>query len=344
MEHPVSIPAEARRFGFWRRLIAAFLDGLVLFAAGLAVTFPFADQLMELGQGARVIGFAVSLLYFGILNSSLGGGATIGKRICGLRVVRRDGKTISLFRALLRTVIYLMPFYLNGIDLTFLHLPAQQMNVALVADTAIIFGGGCAIVYLYLFNARTRQSLHDLVAGTFVVRRDLVDEPIAATIRPLHVVIVSLWFLVFIAGVPLAGKYLGDYQPRWNSIIPNYETLFEVADLARAEPDVRNANATENTTYAYVNGKTQRSTALGITVFVRHRPANPDAVIESVAKRILAKKPDILGCERLTVTVKWGYDIGIGSYWDGKAATHTPAEWRAKWQPPKKQVAPPPKK
>jgi len=114
--------------------------------------------------------------------------------------------------------------------------------------------------------------------------------------------------------------------------------------LALAEPDARNANATETTNYLYVDGKTQRSTDLGITVFMRHRPANPDAVIKSVAKRILAKKPDILGCERLSVTVKWGYDIGIGSYWDGKAETHTPAQWRARWRPAKEQIAPLPKK
>ena len=340
MEHSALPVRIAPSFGFWRRLIAASVDVLILGAVGLAFTIPFADTLMELGHKGRIIGFVASLFYYGILNSKLGGGATIGKRLLGLRVVRRDGRMISPLRAILRTVVYLLPFYTNGVDFSFLHLPAQQMTVFLVADCAVIFGGGGAIFYLYLANRNTRQSLHDLVCGTFVVRSELVETPIVNRVRSVHLVVVSVWFLIVIAGVSLGSRYLGDFSPL-KSIVPEYDTYIELADVALSEPDVGNATAGTNTTVWYVNGKVSRSTSLVITVWTSRTPQNWQVIADGVAKRILAARPDNFGEQNLTVFVKWGYDIGVVTYSNGKSLTYTPAEWRERWKATEKNLKAP---
>src|SRR5207244_10096616 len=58
----------------------------------------------------------LALLYFVILWSPLGGGKTVGMRIYHLRVVRTDGRPLSLPRAFLRYVgLFLMQLSLVGV-------------------------------------------------------------------------------------------------------------------------------------------------------------------------------------------------------------------------------------
>ena len=66
----------------------------------------------------------------------------------------------SVLRFILST-----PFLLNGAAL----LDAILFSFFAYILSLLVFGGLFSVFYLYLFNRRTRQSLHDLVAGTFVV-------------------------------------------------------------------------------------------------------------------------------------------------------------------------------
>jgi hypothetical protein len=63
----------------------------------------------------------------------------------------------------------------------------------------ILFGFGGAIVYLYVFNRRTQQSLHDLVVGTFVTRAFPHGKVVGSIWRP-HLIMVGLW-LVAVIGI-----------------------------------------------------------------------------------------------------------------------------------------------
>ena len=56
-----------------------------------------------------------------------------------------------------------LPFFLNGV------FTDRPWLGELAVFVVFVWGG--AIVYLFLFNRRTRQSLHDLICGTFVVRK-----------------------------------------------------------------------------------------------------------------------------------------------------------------------------
>ena len=52
--------------GFWRRFFAFFIDSLILSIAGFVLGFIFFDYFVAIGTFGRLIGFAISLLYFGI--------------------------------------------------------------------------------------------------------------------------------------------------------------------------------------------------------------------------------------------------------------------------------------
>jgi uncharacterized RDD family membrane protein YckC len=88
--------------GFWRRIGALFIDSLVLGILGSVIGLFLEDTFVQLGGWGRLIGFAVSITYFGVMNSSLSNGQTIGKKILNIRVVDSSNSTISLPKSFVR--------------------------------------------------------------------------------------------------------------------------------------------------------------------------------------------------------------------------------------------------
>ena len=141
----------------------AFLIDYIVLASIVAFSTLIARLL---GGGARLAGGAVETagfmvaLGFSVLNFVLltaWRGQTIGKWATGLRIEQMDGRDLSVVRALLRHLI--------GYPLSFLTLGLGFLVAA--------------------FNAQGR-ALHDLVAGTVVVRNLATRRPTASarTRRP----------------------------------------------------------------------------------------------------------------------------------------------------------------
>lgn len=101
--------------GFWRRIFAFVIDCLLLGVVGWMLGAIFFDVLARMGSYARLIGFAIALAYFGIGNSRLGSGQTLGKRLLGLRVVDGHHAILSLPRSLARYVVLGIPFFVGGL-------------------------------------------------------------------------------------------------------------------------------------------------------------------------------------------------------------------------------------
>jgi uncharacterized RDD family membrane protein YckC len=76
--------------------------------------------------------------YFAFMNSLVGG--TAGKRFLGIVIVGKDGKRIGLLVSTLRTAAFFVLGALFGLD------------------------------YIYYFINRDRRCLHDVIAGTNVMR------------------------------------------------------------------------------------------------------------------------------------------------------------------------------
>ena len=136
--------------GFWRRLLAAILDGLILGCIWLLLGLVLWGVLLlsrlsreETGIVLSVFGSILAALaswiYFTCFESSAGG-ATIGKLAVGIAVTDEQGQPISYARA-------------NG----------RYWSKALSS----IF---CVGFLMAAFTSR-KQALHDLIAGTLVVRR-----------------------------------------------------------------------------------------------------------------------------------------------------------------------------
>jgi uncharacterized RDD family membrane protein YckC/Tfp pilus assembly major pilin PilA len=160
--------------GFWRRTGAYLID---YFLVGFVLKLVAAVMITGTPSGGKAVLYILILiiggsLYYALLESSAAQ-ATLGKRALGIKVTDLYGERISFGRALGRLFAHLL--------------------------SSLIVGFGFVMV---LFTER-RQTLHDKIAGTLVVRREESPEEIAAA-GPAPPV--SGWL---IAGVVILGLLFG---------------------------------------------------------------------------------------------------------------------------------------
>jgi uncharacterized RDD family membrane protein YckC len=153
-------PGAPRRAGFWIRLLAYLFDWLIVLCLISFVTLPWADGRLELQKAVetemkaekpdpKVLGRAlltlgavdipVAFAYFILFNALRG--ATPGKRMLGLRIVRLDGSPIGFGQAIGRQF-------------------AEWLS-----KTTLGFG------YLLIGLTPERRALHDLLARTQVIHQ-----------------------------------------------------------------------------------------------------------------------------------------------------------------------------
>lgn len=314
---PNSTEPESRVIaGFWKRLLAFLIDSLFLGVVGFLLGLMFFDALAKLGGWGRLVGFIIALLYFGILNSSLGKGQTLGKRLTNLKVVDREGQLLSLSRSFLRYTILAVPFFLNGAL-----IPPSAISPAVgIVLSLIIFGGGGAIVYLYIFNQRTRQSLHDLSVSTFVVRASAAEPPPVVSIWKYHFVIIGALCFIFVIGALVISRIVQQRIP-----LPE---LLAVDTSIQNSGKVYVASVFVGTNWG-PNGQTQYFSTNAIW---KNKPASQEKAAAEIASIILKEYPNIMSKDVLAVTISYGFDIGIASAWQSYNEHHSPAEWKQKLQ------------
>ena len=132
--------------GFWRRVLAYIIDGIILniasglvgFVLGLGWGFAGGGEESATYLGGAV-GFLIGLLYFALMESSTKQ-ATLGKMALGMIVTDENGGRISFLRAIGR--------YLGKI-----------------LSTLILLIGFIMVAF-----TERKQGLHDMIASTLVVK------------------------------------------------------------------------------------------------------------------------------------------------------------------------------
>jgi uncharacterized RDD family membrane protein YckC len=148
---PAGGPAPGALGGFWIRFAGAIVDGLILGVVTGIVSAPFgvaADTGWWLWGGpSGLLTLAVGGAYFTYLHSTRAG-QTVGQLVCGIRLVRAaDGGQVEPGNAAIR---WLMS-YVSGLPL--------------------------ALGYLWMLWDPARQTWHDKVASTYVVRTSHYPPP-----------------------------------------------------------------------------------------------------------------------------------------------------------------------
>jgi uncharacterized RDD family membrane protein YckC len=166
--------------GLWKRAAAFALDYLIIlgYLLGVVALSLLANTLFGANQWlftdrvrAQVVAFLLVTLpvtlYFAILESSQKQ-ATWGKGQLKLKVTDRAGNRISFGRSLGRTLLKFVPWELS-------HTLIWQIYLSLQMESVWI-NSGFGLVYLLiglnilsLVVMRTKQTLYDLLTGTYVI-------------------------------------------------------------------------------------------------------------------------------------------------------------------------------
>jgi len=287
---------EAQVARFWSRVFALFIDSILLGIVGLVLGAFLFDFFVQLGPWGRLLGFAVALLYFGFLNSGLGGGQTLGKKWLKLKVVNLDGSHLSLGKSAVRFTILGIPYFLNGIS-----LPAGKWEIPLmIVLVLLIFGLGFGILYLYLANRRTRQSLHDIICGTCVVK-SASQGALAQKVWKGHFAWLVILLLLLTSGVFFAKSQLEEHF--------DYEGMLALQAELNALEFVNNSGVRDQ--WNSVNG--QESRHLVVSVLVKKKLDHEDVEFLQIAQTVAATYPEVFEKDSLVVSATYGYDIGIAS-------------------------------
>lgn len=298
----------------WRRFLAFFIDCMILGIVGYLLGLLFFDAFARLGPWGRLMGFTIALLYFGPLDSAMGGGRTPGKMLCRIKVVDRDGKPISLARSVARYLVIALPFFLNGLP-----LPSDALlSLSGLLIGLIIFGLGGAIVYLFIFNRRTRQSLHDLAVGSYVIKASSPGPGPVPGAWKGHLAIIGGWLLA-------VSVLLVVIAPR----LARSETFAGMGELQRQ------VERLDMVRFASVKvgesrGGQGKSRFLQVNAVLFEPYAEFEELIDRIAATVFNFYPKASELDQVSVTLAYGYDIGIASKWQYRQAGHAPGEWKQK--------------
>ncbi|RDS84891.1 RDD family protein [Dyella monticola] len=280
--------------GFWRRILAFLIDVLILFIIGELIGTLFYDALVDVGAPARLIGFAVALAYFGVFNSHIGEGQTPGNRLLSICVVDAQGEPLSLGRALARSAILGTPYFLNPLSLVVPLSPALHVLA--------VFGLGFATIYLYVFNRNTWQSLHDLVVGSYVIRVEIECSE-AHFPRPWrgHWIVIPL-FTMLALGAPMAITHFNN-TGLLIGLAPMTQTV-------KAKPHVMRVVVHRGSAF-FSNGASVHYLGAAIRL---DAPITDDPDYARNIARIMAEDdPDLSQEDVVSVSLPYGFDIGIAS-------------------------------
>ncbi|RFB11435.1 RDD family protein [Bacillus sp. HNG] len=124
--------------GFWIRLGASIIDGIVVFFAifllSLIFNFPIDDDSWQSGLLEFLYTLSLPLFWYGY---------TVGKRLCGIRISRVDGEKLHIGNMLLRIVVAGLIY-------------------------ALTLGMGFIVSVVMVAVREDKRAIHDFVAGTCV--------------------------------------------------------------------------------------------------------------------------------------------------------------------------------
>ncbi|MBK7030883.1 MAG: RDD family protein [Bacteroidales bacterium] len=188
-------PIQLSKFG--SRIAALVIDILVLALIGIILGFTLQDFFIGLGAYGIFVGVIISVLYFTLQNSRFFNGQTIGKRTFDIQVTDKEGQLLSLQRSFARAVILCVPYFLVNAEFPGLHAGSVIYLLKSIVCIALVFG----LILFFLVNKGTRQSIHDLLVGSYVVSTERLAEPVtlpAVTKASYYVFGIAAMFLQFL--------------------------------------------------------------------------------------------------------------------------------------------------
>lgn len=292
--------------GFWRRIGAFVIDIILLGIVGWLLGTVLEDIFVDMGGWGRLVGFVIALIYFGVLNSTIGKGQTLGKRILKIKVVDANNQAISLQKSFARYSILGLPFFLNNAQFSAEFLMSPMMYLL----SLVLFGGLFSILYLYIFNRNTRQSLHDMIVKSYVVNASSSPQSITPVWK-VHYYVTGLIFIAA-AALPFFTMGLAKQQP--------FAQILEIQDVLAKEPGVMHVMVQDGKSVTSSN----ETTYISAQVFISDNKVDDKERGLALARKIKSTFAGTVERNLIVVSLVYGYDIGIASAWSQHSYRYDP--------------------
>jgi len=135
-----NVNVEYKVAGIYDRIVAAFIDGLILFSYSIIISIIYGFTLF-MGASYYFTILLIPVLFYDLICESLMQGTTIGKKVMKIRVVSLSGTEPTFIQYFLRWILRIVDFWISW--------------------------GGVATITIF-FNGKG-QRLGDIAAGTCVI-------------------------------------------------------------------------------------------------------------------------------------------------------------------------------
>ena len=161
--------------GFRVRVLTDIIDAIILVIFGTIISIPLKPLFFKIGENGLWIGIAVTFLYTVILQSKIGKGQSIAKRLYKIEVVKLDGGYLSLTESFLRYIIIAMIFCSSWVWLAVTAMIPFFNNdfASMVYETTFT----CLTIATFFMIALhpQKRGLHDFLAGSIVIPKSSYD-------------------------------------------------------------------------------------------------------------------------------------------------------------------------
>lgn len=308
--------------GFWLRLLSDILDAVLLGVFGLLLVLPFRGLFYRLGENGLVVGLVITFLYTGILQSHIGQGQSLAKKLLRIQVVSIDGAYLSLAKSFFRYTVVALVIYNSWIWMA-LSSAFPFLNNFIIQSVYTYF-----IIFLLLGMALLiafhplKRGLHDLLANSVVVRKGLYSQEKLEILNDRSKA--KRAFIIWGSGCALF-LIFSTYM-----IAQYRESLSSVGEMVAIQQKIEAETLFENVTmshrwHTYTNPEGVETNTTSIDLFPFLTKTKFDDIdlqkreTEKAVLIIVALYSRLPECDYINVQVRTGFNIGITSFYTRQA-------------------------
>jgi len=295
--------------GFWLRFLTDIIDAIILGIFGYVLSTPLSGIFNVLGENGLWIGLVVTFLYTGILQSKIGKGQSIAKRIFNIEVIGMNGEYLSLWKSFLRYIVIALIFYNSwiGTGLTSLmpFLNNGFFNTLYMIVIIALFFGVLLLVPLHPL----KRGIHDIIAGSVVIKKGCFDSNKLNDMNSANKVkkAYSVTGGLAITGIGL--MLLFYLFPKNKSI----DSMSEIYQIIEKKSILSNVQVNYNT----FKGPNETNSSIIISGFMIKNKFENAQIKEDVKRQVIdlvkANYKELNKCNSINIALRTGYNIGIMS-------------------------------
>ncbi len=297
-----------------RRFVAFIIDLIIIGIVGKVSALLLEDFYVSLGGLGKLIGALVVLLYFGICDSKIMLGQSVGKKLAKICVVNEKSASISLLRSLARSSWLAVWILLNGVSFS-----SSKAIPLVILCGVILFSIILLEIYFFIANKKTRQSLHDLIAGSYVVTTRSSGEISFTNSKTVLrcSAIIPVFMLIAISGfnIVLKNTYMKD--------------MLGIVDVVQRDLPLHATSVNRTSQETKSGGIVTRTNFICVSTFKNSRDDDDASLAAKIAESVISSGFEFKDNESLVVVIQTGYNIGIASKTDSKVFSGSLDQWKA---------------